>query len=131
MSLQEFIEKENSKPPSSPAHVLNITSRRELDHQLDYYGVPLLRFDEPAGRKLFMESIRPALRYYCGKFGVEIPEWLEEETHFGHGEGSPEEMETTFGVPKLDPSTWEEWIPNEIVETRDVEEDEDEAVTTA
>ncbi len=131
MSLQDFVKEQNSREVWSPAHVISITSRKELNHQLDYYGVPILRFDEPVGRKFFIENIRPALRYYCIKFGVEIPEWLEEETHFGHGAGTPEEMEMTFGVPKLDPSTWDEWIFQEVADTRDIEEEgEEEGITT-
>ncbi len=129
MSLQEFLEEQSAKGPTSPADVIEVDSRQELNHQLNYYSRPIIPFDNPVGRKFFMENIRPALRYYCIKFGVEVPEWLEEETHFGHGNGSPEEMEMMFGVPKLDPSTWDEWIFEEIAQARDVEEQgEDEGV---
>ena len=76
-----------------------------------------------------MEYIRPALRYFCMKFDVEIPDWLEAEDHYGHGDGEKEQMMELFGVPKLEPATWDQWMFEEVESMREEEEDEPGAPT--
>ena len=126
--LTKFVQDYDKKGPWSPVDVIPIDSRKELYAQLEYYGVTLIRFAEPHERRYFMENIRPALRYYCTRYGVDIPEWLDDETHFGHGEGDPEYMEETFGVPQLKPATWDEWMFQAQEQTEEDEEagDDDE-----
>lgn len=121
--LTGYLETVVDKGPWSPALVLPVETRAELNAQLDFYGVPFFRFAQPYERKFYMENLRPALRYYCLKYAVDIPEWLEEETHFGHGDGEAEEMMEMFGVPQLDPSNWDEWMPH--LEQENLEEEDE------
>ncbi len=121
--LKEFVNEQLAADVRSPADVIPVDSRAELQAQLDFYGIPLFRFDQTFERRFFMENVRPALRYYCLKLGVDVPEWLADETHFGHGDGD-EEM---FGPGPLDPATWDQWMFEEIGRAHDPAEGEEEA----
>lgn len=86
----------------TPSMVVHIGSPDELKLQLDHYRKPLLRElvpNDPKARKNLVEHIRPALRYWCAKFGVEVPDWLQDEKQFV--EMSPEDKKATFGTDTL------------------------------
>lgn len=65
---------------STPSDAVRIHDKKELTAQLEHYSHPLLRHtvqpNTPFARKHYVEKIRPALRFYCKKFGVQVPEWL-------------------------------------------------------
>lgn len=85
-----------------PTDVLTILDKRELHAQLDHYATPFIKLTSPdstAARKWYVEKVRPALRYYCIKFGVKIPEWLKNEDYFKRM--SDKEKQDYFGTTKL------------------------------
>jgi hypothetical protein len=44
--------------------------------------------------------VRPALRYWCAKYGVDVPSWLQTDDYFTKQLGPEEKMEM-FGTTKL------------------------------
>lgn len=70
----------------SPSKVINITSIEELKSQLEHYSSrPFLKHllpDSTFARKNYVTLIRPALRYYCQKYQVKIPEWLKDDSQY-------------------------------------------------
>lgn len=100
------------REPWSPSHVMKVETRGELQHLLRFYNKPILRdvSQTPYGRRYFMEYIRPTLRYYCKKLGVEIPDWLQGDEHHGHGKGDSKYMLDHFGKDKLEPAKWDEFM---------------------
>ena len=90
---------------TSPSKVLPIHTVRELHAQLDHYSrgggkMPNLTSPDSAfARKFYVEKIRPALRYYCKKFGVKVPAWLADDDHFKNLPDA--EKVAMFGTHKL------------------------------
>lgn len=86
-----------------PQDVLQIHDVEELKAQLAHYAVPAIRLvvrpDTPVARKYYVEYVRSALRYYCTKFGVTIPHWLENDD-FYHKLDDDTKQEL-FGTTKL------------------------------
>lgn len=87
---------------TQPNQVLPIRDKKELHHQLQHYAGPFIRHqlpDSTFARKRYILYVRPALRYYCAKFGVKVPKWLEDDSYF---ESLPaEEKQSLFGTTKL------------------------------
>lgn len=74
------------------------TSRENVLKYLDYYSKSFnLKqfFGDPLTRRYYVEQIRPALRYFCRKFNVEIPAWLEGNYIFEQYD--PEEFKEMYG----------------------------------
>jgi hypothetical protein len=70
---------------TSPDKVLPIHDEKELKLQLEHYSRGILKFICPNStfaRLFYVEKTRPALRFYCAKFGVAVPEWLKNEDYF-------------------------------------------------
>jgi hypothetical protein len=76
---------ESGKPKmlvTTPDKVIRIHNKDELKGQLQHYSlggggaVVFLRPNSPFTKFQYVTKIRPALRYYCAKFNVPIPEWL-------------------------------------------------------
>jgi hypothetical protein len=67
-----------------PTDVLHIESREELEAHLRHFSRPFLKHlhATPFARRNHVEKIRPALRYYCKKFGVELPDWLKDDSYY-------------------------------------------------
>lgn len=85
-----------------PDEVVRPADAEELKELLQQYTQP--RIDsmvkgDPAHRLHYIQRIRPALRYFCKKFGMPIPRALEGNGAWG---GLPREScLKTFGVPYL------------------------------
>lgn len=87
---------------TTPADMVDIDSKEELAAQLEHYHQPLIRNvvpDAPAARKRYVEWLRPALRYYCAKFGMKVPDWLANDSYYL--ELPPEEKIDLFGTTDL------------------------------
>jgi hypothetical protein len=71
---------------STPEGVHRIESKDELVVQLAHYSHPFIRHTvmpkTKFARKHYVEKTRPALRYYCKKYQVEVPAWLANEDYF-------------------------------------------------
>lgn len=72
-----------------PQDVVRVNDAHELQAQLQHYkkanGVTFLRHvvvDSTHARIQYVTRIRPALRYYCKKFKVPVPDWLKTDTAF-------------------------------------------------
>lgn len=88
----------------------NIKSKMDLMHALEYHSNPHIKMhtpDDPKARRHHVENVRPALRWFCKKFGVNIPSWLEGNMHYD--EISPEHSEHLFGTGPLKVRDYEEW----------------------
>lgn len=107
--------KETATVPLTPETVLPIPNARELRAQLDHYSRPFLDHNLPGDppspfvRRWYVEKTRPALRWYCARFGIEVPDWL-------HGNGlwdriDDEERATLFGPGPLAPVAFGEEKP--------------------
>lgn len=83
----------------TPEHVLpHITSKARLLDVLKWYDHPFMKNrvpDSPTARRHHVELSRPALRWFCKKYGVEIPGWLKGNAHYD--KMSPEEHADYFG----------------------------------
>lgn len=75
----------------------SINSKEDLKRELQRYSHNIVsKIGRTRGiRRFYMEKIRPALRWYCRKYQVPVPLWLE-----GHGPYEnlpPEEHNELFG----------------------------------
>jgi len=86
-----------------PSDVTDIGDKEELEAALAHYSKPLLQHlvpDSQHARKHYIERIRPALRYYCKKFGKKVPKWLETDDYYLK-RMSDEEKNQQFGTTEL------------------------------
>lgn len=82
-----------------PDEVIKCRNNEELNNLLEHYSKPDIDAVVSAtksSRLHYIQRIRPALRYYCAKFGTKVPNWLE-------GNGKWEDMDSQskqkkFGV---------------------------------
>ena len=87
---------------TSPSQVLRIHDKEELEMQLKHYSRGILGLmirNSQFARRWHVEKVRPALRYYCKKYQVKIPHWLENDDEYRHM--SDEEKTRHFGTTKL------------------------------
>lgn len=92
-----------------PETVLKCTTKKQLQKYLDWYSYPFIKNrvpDEKSARRQYVEKVRPALRWYCKKFGVDVPEWLK--SNGGYDKLSPEDHEQHFGKDPLDVREFQE-----------------------
>ena len=84
-------EKDGKKRPTvlTPSKALPVHSKDELEEQLKHYskanGATFLRHvvpDSQTARLRYMTRTRPALRFYCKKFQVDVPDWLRDDAAF-------------------------------------------------
>ncbi len=68
----------------SPEKVVEIHTHEELEAQLAHYSKLLSQSlpDDSSTRRHHVELVRPALRFYCKKFGVEPPKWLAKDDYY-------------------------------------------------
>ena len=87
----EAFHDHNGKPQNiqfhSPNTILpNINSPEDVQTLVDYYSHDVYWQDtlpdDTFARCWYVEKIRPALRYYCQKFGIQIPAWLTNEDRY-------------------------------------------------
>lgn len=86
----------------TPSMVVHIKDKEELKLQLEHYKKPFIGDLVPnskIARRNLVEHVRPALRYWCKKFGQEIPEWLQNEDEWTKMED--QQKLDFFGVTKL------------------------------
>lgn len=88
---------------TTPDKVLRIHDVRELKAQLDHYSHPFIQHvvlpNTAFARKFYVEKVRPALRYYCLKFGEKIPEWLKNDDYYH--QLPDDQKQELFGTTKL------------------------------
>ncbi len=85
--LQDNPKSKTGKSPkmTAPSSIIRIPDREELRLQLKHYSRPFIKHqlpDNQFARKTYVEKVRPALRYYCQKFGINVPDWLKDERYF-------------------------------------------------
>lgn len=69
----------------TPSSVLPVHNVEELESQLHHYSkvfMTITTVDSVPARRHYVEQIRPALRYYCKKFGVHAPSWLKTDDYY-------------------------------------------------
>ena len=103
-SIEESRSSPSGKQPTVtlPSDVLRVRNRDDLHGQLNWYGIPLWKNrvpDTEFAHRWFVERIRPALRYYCKKYSVPVPDWLKSDDLFI--EMPEEEKIKLFGPGKL------------------------------
>lgn len=87
---------------TTPAMVLHVPDKNELQELLKMYGHPFIKHvtpDDPFARRWHVEKVRPALRFYCQKFGVTVPDYLKNDDHWKNL--PDEEKQELFGTTKL------------------------------
>lgn len=86
----------------TPASVLVVLDEDDLEEKLAAFSDPIRNGvvrNAPRDRRWYVEKILPALRYYCGKYEVDVPGWLANNDHW---EGMPEDQqERLFGPGEL------------------------------
>jgi hypothetical protein len=68
-----------------PDKIVKCRSREELQRLLDWYSCPFVKMrvpDQPVARRRYVEQVRPALRWFCKRYHVDIPEWLKGNAHY-------------------------------------------------
>lgn len=94
-------------PESILPHVKN---KDALLKTLAYHSNPFIKhhtLDSPLSRRHHVEKVRPAMRWFCKKYGVNVPSWLEGNMHYD--ELPPDEHEELFGKEPLKVREFEEW----------------------
>lgn len=74
------------------------TSKVSLESLLQHYANPHIRLivpDSVFARRFYVERVRPALRWFCKKYGVSTPSWLNGNAHYD--ELPPEQFAEYFG----------------------------------
>lgn len=86
----------------TPASVLVVLDGDDLESKLAAFSDPIANGvvrNSPRGRRWYVEKILPALRYYCDKYEVDVPDWLASDNHWkGMAE---DEQEHLFGPGEL------------------------------
>lgn len=94
----------------TPESVLpGVASKEDLVHSLNYHSNPHIKMhtpDSPEARRYHVEKTRPALRWFCKKFGVNAPAWLEGNMHYDEIE--PELFKELFGEGPFNVREFEE-----------------------
>lgn len=88
----------------------SIKSKEDLKAALDYYAHPFIKstsHDSTFSRRHVVEKVRPALRWFCKKYGENVPSWLEGNRHYD--EIPKEEHEALFGEGPLKVREFEEF----------------------
>jgi hypothetical protein len=107
---------------STPSSILRIFSKDELKAQLEHYSHPMIKHTvlprTPFARKHYVEKIRPALRFYCKKYGLAVPSWLSNDDYYKNLSDS--EKHDLFGTTKL---SFREFLPANKMENATVEQE--------
>lgn len=88
----------------APEDIYRVETRQALDALLAYFGqdIPLPVFSGSVySRRYYVQLIRPTLRWFCQRFAVEVPSWLEK-----HGRYPAEELEELFGSESMFVAEW-------------------------
>lgn len=87
---------------TTPSQVLVVLGSDDLEKKLVAFSDPIANGvvrNSPRGRRWYVEKILPALRHYCGKYEVTVPDWLVGNNHW---EGmAKEDQERLFGPGEL------------------------------
>jgi hypothetical protein len=87
-----------------------VTSKAKLMAALEHYANPFIKLRTPDSvfaRRHYVERVRPALRWFCKIYHVNVPSWLEGNAHYD--EIPPEEHKDLFGDKPLKVREFEEW----------------------
>lgn len=96
------VDGEPSLHALTPDAVLVVLGPDDLKEKLEAFSDPVRNGvvrNAPRDRRWCVEKILPALRYYCSKYDVEVPDWLVGNNHWERM--SPEEQEHLFGPGEL------------------------------
>ena len=97
-----------------PDNIVKCRDKAELERLLAWYSYPFIKHtvpDSPIARRRYVEQVRPALRWFCKKYSVKIPEWLEGNGHYD--EMSGDEAKDFFGDGDLRVHEFDEQAPIE------------------
>jgi len=100
----------------NPDKIVTCRNKEELHKLLEWYSYPFIKMrmpDDPKVRRRYVEQVRPALRWFCKKFQVDIPDWLQGNAHYDSME--PEEAEDFFGKDPLQVFEFSDANPSESV----------------
>jgi hypothetical protein len=87
---------------TTPASVFVISDPETLQQRLDEFSDPIKNKaikNTLKDRRRYVEKILPALRFYCNRLGVAIPDWLATNGHWERMED--EEKQRLFGDEPL------------------------------
>lgn len=87
---------------ATPASVLVVRDADDLRAKLSAYSDPVKNKvvkNTAKDRRWYVEKVQPALRYYCDRFEVDVPDWLATNGHWERM--SDEEKEKLFGPEPL------------------------------
>ncbi len=88
---------------SFPHTYVKVKSKEDLEELLEYFSHHLnwtkLVPNKTFARRTYVEKTRPALRYYCEKYGVEVPEWLANDKMFV--DMAPSKKQELFGTQEI------------------------------
>lgn len=85
-----------------PSSVIVVLGKDDLEGKLEAFADPIRNGvvrNVALDRRWYVEKILPALRFYCKKYDVEVPDWLVGNNHWE--EMSEEEQEQLFGPGPL------------------------------
>lgn len=94
-----------------------LKSKEALEGELEFHSNPFIKMHTPdnvSARRYHVERQRPALRWFCKKYGVECPPWLEGNMHYDSL--PPDQFKELFGEDKLKVREYE---PMETAEASD------------
>ena len=88
----------------TPASVLVVLDEDDLESKLAAFSDPIANGvvrNSPRGRRWYVEKILPALRYYCDKYEVDVPDWLASDNHWKSMAGAEQVLLLVLGKLRL------------------------------
>lgn len=104
-----------------PHDFIKAKSKEDVEHILEHFGhhavwwtqIPSTTF----ARRNFVEKVRPAMRFYCQKYSVPIPKWLEDDKQFE--DMPPSKKKELFGTDELCIVKWRKNNPPPMLPEKD------------
>lgn len=96
-----------------PHDYVKVKNKKDLKSVLEQFGHHVawwtLLPNSTFARRNFVERVRPAIRYYCEKYQVEIPGWLANDKQFE--ELPPSKKKELFGKEDISIVKWRKVNP--------------------
>jgi hypothetical protein len=70
--------------PVSPNEIVSVETEGDIIHLFKRYSPTQWKRTARSSehRRRYVELVRPALRFYCHKFRIPVPDWLTDESQF-------------------------------------------------
>lgn len=107
----------------TPASVLSVHDAEALSELLTKYEDPVRNKvikNTSKDRRWFVEKVLPALRFFCKRYGVDVPSWLATNGHWERM--TDEERAQLFGP---EPLRFREFMPVEQPDIQVIREEEE------